>query len=232
MPFEVIGLDADDTLWHSETHFAVTESRFRDLLSHWLEPAETAERLLARERANLAIFGYGIKGFTLSMVETAIEASHGAIDASTIQTIIGWGKEMLAHPVELLPHVPETIDTLRSAGYRLVLITKGDLFHQESKIAESGLADEFEGVEILSEKGPDQYQRVLRRYGVEAPRFAMVGNSVTSDVLPVLRIGGAGVHVPYHVTWAHELHDPDPSLSYPVLESIRELPETLDRLSG
>ncbi len=232
MPIEMIGLDADDTLWHSETHFAVTEERFHDLLSRWLEPAETAGRLLARERSNLAIFGYGIKGFTLSMVETAIEASHGTIDADTIQTIIGWGKEMLAHPVELLPHVPETIDALRAAGYRLVLITKGDLFHQESKIAESGLADSFDGIEILSEKEPDQYRRVLRRYGVDAPRFAMVGNSVRSDVQPVLDIGGVGVHIPYHVTWAHEHHDPDPASSYPVLDSIRQLPETLARMSG
>jgi putative hydrolase of the HAD superfamily len=227
MAITTVGLDADDTLWHSENHFVVTEERFRALLEPWLDASETAERLLARERHNLAVFGYGIKGFTLSMIETAIEASGATIDAASIGRIVDWGKEMLEHPVELLPGVAETVDALRS-DYRLVLVTKGDLFHQESKIAESGLAEYFDAVEILSEKSCEHYARVLHRNRIEPSEFCMVGNSARSDVLPVLELGGRGVHVPYHVTWAHEEVDGDSyDLGYPVLGSITELPSTL-----
>ncbi len=227
MAITTVGLDADDTLWHSENHFVVTEDRFRALLEPWLDPSETAERLLARERHNLAVFGYGIKGFTLSMIETAIEASGATIDASAIGRIVEWGKEMLAHPVELLPGVAETVERLRS-HYRLVLVTKGDLFHQESKIAESGLAEYFEAVEIVSDKSPEHYRRVLQRNRIEPGEFCMVGNSARSDVLPVIELGGRGVHIPYHVTWAHELVvDDSEGPGYPVLGSITELPSTL-----
>ncbi len=231
MAITSIGLDADDTLWHSENHFTVTEERFRELLEPWMPGDQIASRLLEREHDNLRIFGYGIKGFTLSMVETAIEVSGGAIDATTINEIIGWGKEMLSHPVELLPGVSDTIESLLSSGYRLVLITKGDLFHQESKIAESGLADHFAGVEILSEKSPAIYRRVLQRHEIEPHDFVMVGNSVRSDVLPVLELGGHGVHIPYSVTWAHEHVEPDASVAFPVLTSISELPEAVASLS-
>lgn len=233
MVISSIGLDADDTLWHSEQHFTVTEQRFHELVAPWLDPSESAEHLLERERSNLEIFGYGIKGFTLSMIETAITVSGGAIEAAAISRIIGWGKDMLRHPVELLPGVVDTIAELKGRGLRLYLVTKGDLFHQESKIAESGLADHFDGIEILSEKSVDSYRRVLQRHGVEASGFAMVGNSVRSDVLPVIELGGIGVHIPYHVTWGHELDvtgvgsgAPD----FPVLESISQLPGLLDRL--
>ncbi len=231
MAITSIGLDADDTLWHSENHFTVTEERFRDLLEPWLPSDQVASRLIEREHDNLRIFGYGIKGFTLSMVETAIEVSGGTIDARTINEIIGWGKAMLSHPVELLPGVGDTIEQLRSSGYRLVLITKGDLFHQETKIAESGLAEHFDGIEILSEKSPAIYGRVLRRYEIAPADFVMVGNSVRSDVLPVIELGGHGVHIPYAVTWAHEHVEPDPSMDFPVLESISQLPTTVAGLS-
>jgi putative hydrolase of the HAD superfamily len=203
MVISLVGIDADDTLWHSENHFVVTEDRFQNLLEPWLSGDQAAKRLLDRERANLRIFGYGIKGFTLSMIETAIEASAGSISIAAVETIIGWGKDMLTHPVELLPDVAETMNEL-ALTYRLALITKGDLFHQESKIAESGLAELFETVEILSEKAPPNYQRVIDRVGVPASEFVMVGNSVRSDVLPVLELGARAVHVPYHVTWGHE----------------------------
>ncbi|MEL6984012.1 MAG: HAD family hydrolase, partial [Actinomycetota bacterium] len=166
MSISAIGLDADDTLWHSENHFAVTEERFGELMAPWVEGEEAARRLLDRERANLRIFGYGVKGFTLSMIETAVEASDGRVTADAVQQIVDWGKEMMAHPVELLPGVAETIEQLEEA-YRLVLITKGDLFHQETKIAESGLADHFEAIEILSEKSPDQYRKVLERIDID-----------------------------------------------------------------
>ncbi|MDH3294388.1 MAG: HAD family hydrolase [Acidimicrobiia bacterium] len=224
MTIELIGFDADDTLWHSESHFAVTEDRFHALVSPWSEPGETAERLLAHERANLELFGYGVKGFILSMVETAIEVSNSTIPPDAIAQIIGWGKEMMAHPVELIDGVAEVLDEVGSS-YPMVLITKGDLFHQESKVAESGLADRFRRVEILSEKSPDQYRAVLERCGGVAPdQFLMVGNSVRSDVMPVVEIGGRGVHVPYRLTWSHEEVAPgqDPA-GYHRLATIRDL---------
>ncbi len=231
MSISVLGLDADDTLWHSENHFAVTEERFGDLVSPWMEGEEAAARLLERERANLDHFGYGVKGFTLSMIETAIEASDGTIAASALHEIISWGKEMMAHPVELLPGVEETIDNLRS-DYRLVLITKGDLFHQESKIAESGLAEHFEAIEILSEKSPDHYRRVLDRAGAAPSEFLMAGNSLRSDVLPVIDIGGHGVHIPYGILWGHERVDGDlDDVAFHRLEKISELPDLLAELS-
>ncbi len=198
-----IGFDADDTLWHSEHYFAVTEERFRALLAPWSSADEVADKLLQRERANLALFGYGIKGFTLSMIETALEATDGRIPAGAIGEIVEWGKEMLAHPVDLLDDVADTIDRL-AGRYQLLLLTKGDLFHQESKIAESGLADRFDGIEVMSEKGPDDYRRALERHGADPAGFCMVGNSVRSDILPVAEIGGRAIHVPYAITWSHE----------------------------
>lgn len=222
-----IGFDADDTLWHSETYFSLTEDRFRALLAPWCSEEETTDRLLARERDNLAVFGYGIKGFTLSMIETAISASEGAIPVGAIQEIVGWGKEMLEHPVELIDGVDEVLSTV-GQEYRLVLLTKGDLFHQESKIAESGLADRFAGIEVMTEKDPASYQRVLARLGIDPAGFLMVGNSVRSDVLPILEIGGQAVHVPYEITWGYEKVGPaEQSASYVAIEEIGEIPSLL-----
>ncbi|MEM9562973.1 MAG: HAD family hydrolase [Actinomycetota bacterium] len=231
MTITTLGLDADDTLWHSENHFSVTEQRFAELLHPWVAGDEAARRLLDRERANLKIFGYGVKGFTLSMIETAIEASDGAVDAGAVAQIVEWGKEMMAHPVELLPGVAETIEVL-GRSHRLVLITKGDLFHQETKIAESGLAAEFEAIEILSEKSPDSYRRVLGGLGVEPSQFAMVGNSLRSDVLPVIDIGGRGIHIPYSILWGHEhVEDAPEDPRFHQLDRFAELPELLDELT-
>ncbi len=233
MSITLIGFDADDTLWHSESHFALTEDRFQAMVRPWSPPDVTAERLLNRERANLEIFGYGVKGFVLSMIETAIEVSENAIPVAAIEQIIQWGKEMMAHPVELLDGVETVIDQL-NGNYRTVIITKGDLFHQESKIAESGLADRFDHIEILSEKSPDNYRGVLHRCGeTPARQFVMVGNSVRSDVLPVVEIGGHGVHVPYQVTWGHEVvADPPADADWHQLPSLLQLPELVARLSG
>lgn len=228
MTVTLVGLDADDTLWHSESHFAVTEERFRSLLEPWLDPAEADQRLLDRERHNLRLFGYGIKGFTLSMIETAIEASDRQLPLGAVETIIGWGKEMLDHPVELLPGIADVLSTLRQR-YRLALITKGDLFHQESKIAESGVADLFESIDILSEKSPAHYQRVVDRLDVVPAEFVMVGNSVRSDVLPVVEMGGRAVHVPYPVTWGHE-HVEDAIGDWQEISAIGELPALLASL--
>ena len=222
-----MGFDADDTLWHSESHFAVTEQRFRDLLRPWLPPADVAGRLLERERANLEIFGYGVKGFTLSMIETAIEVSEGTLPAAAVQELIRWGKELMSHPVELLDGVAETLAEL-AGGHRLVLVTKGDLFHQESKVAESGLAPLFDQVEIVSEKSPDTYRRIVAGCGARVEEFVMVGNSLRSDVLPVVEIGARAVHVPYGITWAHEAVElTDDQVSWARIDSLRQLPAVL-----
>lgn len=232
MTITTLGLDADDTLWHSESHFAVSEQRFRELVSPWISSEEASAKLLERERTNLDVFGYGVKGFTLSMVETAIEASDGKIHIEAVQEIIDWGKEMMDHPVELLPGVQDVLDTLKGQ-YRLVLITKGDLFHQESKIAESGLADRFEQIEIISEKSPEHYREILGRAGVSPQEFVMAGNSLRSDVLPVVEIGAHGVYIPYGITWGHEkVEDAAADGSWHHLDAIDQLPGLLDELNS
>jgi putative hydrolase of the HAD superfamily len=227
---DVLAFDGDDTLWHNEGIFAGTQERFRELLAPWVEPDVIMERLLATERRNLELFGYGVKGFMLSMVETAIEVSDGNVSARVLQTILDLGKEMIAHPVELIDGVAEVVPTL-AATYRLVLVTKGDLFHQESKVARSGLADLFERVEIVGEKDEPTFRRILRVADVEPERFVMVGNSVRSDVLPVLALGGRAVHVPYHLTWELEhAEPPEHHDGYWTIDTLRELPAVLATL--
>jgi len=225
---DTIAFDGDDTLWHNESLFSMTQDRFRALLAHAADPAEIDRRLLEAERRNLAVYGYGIKGFVLSMIETAVEVTDGRVAGRDIQTLIDFGKTMLQHPVELLDGVAEVVEALHGRC-RLLLITKGDLFDQESKIARSGLAERFDAVEIVSEKDPETYRRILERHGVEPGRFVMVGNSVRSDVLPVLAVGGHAVHVPYAVTWAHEVAEP-PAEGYRRIDSLRELPGLLAAL--
>ena len=206
MPVEVVAFDGDDTLWHSETLFSVTHERFCELLCDHAEVDDLTSRMLATERKNLEIFGYGVKGYVLSMIETAIEVSGGTVTAAEIQELLDAGKAMLRHPTELLDGVRLVVEQL-SGSHRLVLVTKGDLFHQESKLAASGLGELFERIEIVSEKDERTYTRVLDVLGVEPDRFVMVGNSLRSDVLPVVALGGRAVHVPYVVDWAHELVD-------------------------
>ena len=223
-----VGLDADDTLWHSENRFHEAHQRYHQLLSRHVELSvdELEARMLATERRNLRLFGYGAKGFTLSLIETAIEVTSGSIPASDITEIIAFGKDLLDHPVDLLPGVRQTIERLEHAGLRLVLVTKGDLWHQEAKVASSGIADRFDGVEIVSEKDPATYSRILRRHGVEPGEFCMVGNSVRSDVLPVLDIGGKALHVPYEFLWAHEaVEGAEHDDRFLTLRSIREVPD-------
>ncbi len=225
---DVIAFDGDDTLWHNETLFSVTQEKFRALLRPYVEEADIDASLLATEKRNLALFGYGIKGFTLSMIETAIEVSGGRVETTDIQRLIDYGKSMLDHPVELLDGVSEIVDSLRQ-HYRLMLITKGDLFDQESKIARSGLADLFWKIEIVSEKDPATYRRLFNAHDIAPEEFLMVGNSVKSDILPVLEVGGRAVHVPYHVTWEHEHADPLAAAqhAFRTLDSLLELPTLL-----
>jgi putative hydrolase of the HAD superfamily len=198
---EVIAFDGDDTLWHSESVFAMTHEKFRELLEPYAAGPDVDAQLLATEAANLKLFGYGVKAFTLSMIETAIQLSGGRVGAADIQTILDAGKAMLAHPVQLLDGVDKVIDDL-SGRYRLMVVTKGDLFHQESKLARSGLADRFWKVAIVAEKDELTYRRLCNEHGIDPSRLLMVGNSVQSDVLPVVALGGRAVHVPYAITWA------------------------------
>ena len=201
--FDLIAFDADDTLWHNETLFTLTQSGFRDLLAPNLLRPWTGAELYATELRNLQHFGYGIKGFTLSMIETAIELTGGAVPAAVIRQIIDLGKAMLVAPVELLEHVAEVIPALAAVA-PLLLITKGDLFDQEMKIARSGLADHFRDIEIVSDKTQQSYSALLAKYGVLPERFLMVGNSLRSDIVPVIALGGRAVYIPYQITWAHE----------------------------
>lgn len=223
----VIGLDADDTLWQNESFFADAQATFAEILAPW-GGDDTLARHDATERRNLELFGYGVKGYTLSMIETALEVSDGRIGGREVSALLELGKEMLRHPVDLLPGVPETVAALADS-YRLVLITKGDLNHQEQKIARSGLADRFERVEIVTEKDEATYRSILGRVGVPPESFCMVGNSVRSDVLPVVAIGGRAVHIPHEITWSHEEVD-EPGPDFTTLATLRELPGWLAKL--
>ena len=229
---ELVAFDGDDTLWHNESVFSMTQSRFADLMEPYVEDADLDERLFATEMRNLRLFGYGVKSFTLSMIETAIELSHGRVAAHEIQAIIDAGRGMLEHPVELLEGVEDAIDGV-SRRYPVMLITKGDLFDQESKLARSGLGDRFEAVEIVAEKDETAYRRILNQQGVPADRFVMVGNSGRSDILPTLALGAWAVHVPYPLLWTHE-HVDDHRLvaheRYRRIESLAELVDELDHL--
>lgn len=202
-----IGFDADDTLWHNERVFQLTQGRFTELLAAHAGPDQLSERLLAAERRNTGHYGFGVKGFTLSMIETAIEVSEGRVPAMVISEIIAAGREMLAHPIELLPSARAAIEAL-AGRYRLVLVTKGDLLDQERKLAQSGLGDLFDAVEIVSDKRAGIYRTVFQRHGTGAAEGLMVGNSLKSDVIPMLEAGGWAVHVPHDLTWALEAAEP------------------------
>lgn len=202
----VIAFDADDTLWHNEGYFRETEKAFRALLASYHDESWIQDRLFETETRNLAHYGYGVKSFVLSMIETAIQLTEGRITAFEIEKILAMGREMLDHPVSLLPHVKECLEAL-SGKAPLWVITKGDLLDQESKLARSGLGDGFELMEVMSEKTPEGYRRLLELHGVPPASFLMVGNSVKSDILPVLALGGRAVHIPYEETWEHEKVD-------------------------
>ncbi|WP_210529356.1 HAD family hydrolase [Rubellimicrobium arenae] len=200
-----IGFDADDTLWHNERFFRVTEDRFAELLASHAEGEGLRARLLEAERRNLGIYGFGIKGFVLSMIETAIDATQGRVPATTLGEILAMGREMLAHPIDLLPQAREAVEAAAREG-EVVLITKGDLLDQERKLAQSGLGDLFDAVEIVSDKTPATYLRIFARHG--GRHAMMVGNSLKSDVIPALAAGAWGIHVPHGPIWALEAAEP------------------------
>ena len=233
MSLPILGFDADDTLWHNETIFQLSHQRFAELLGDHAEPDRLIERLEATERRNLRLYGYGIKGFTLSMIETALAVSDAALPATVVAELLAIGRDMLAHPVEPLPGVAETLDALDAAGHRMVLITKGDLLDQEQKIARSGLAERFEAIEIVSEKTAATYARIFSRLGAGEGEAVMIGNSVVSDILPALQAGYWGFHIPYHVTWTHEQAEVPPDAPrHRLLAAIGEVPTEIAAAFG
>ena len=220
-----IGFDADDTLWHNETVFRLTQDRFADLLRDHAEPGHLAERLLAAERRNIRHYGFGVKGFVLSMIETALEVTENRVPGEIVATLMEAGREMLSHPVELLDGAEETVRAL-AASHALVLITKGDLLDQERKLAESGLGELFDGVEIVSDKTPGTYRRAFARHADGADRALMVGNSMRSDVLPALEAGAWGVFCPSEIEWALEAAEPPAEAPrYRRIERLDALPD-------
>ena len=226
----MVGFDADDTLWRSEDYFHAAQGEFERIVGCHVDLGDTGlrERLYAVEKGNIAVFGYGVKGMALSMVEAAVDITEGRIPARDLHRIVQIAKDMLRHPVELLPGVREAVEAV-AAEHAVVLITKGDLFHQEAKVRDSGLSSLFRRIEIVSEKDAGTYARLLDEFRIPADRFVMVGNSLRSDIVPVLRLGGWGVHVPYHLTWAHE-NEADDVSGHPRLRhvaSAAELPLAL-----
>ena len=217
-----IGFDADDTLWQNEQFFRLTEQRFAGLLSDFAEPDHLTERLLEAEKRNLAVYGFGIKGFTLSMIETAIQVTGGRVPAEVIEKILAAGREMLSHPVETLPHAKEALERIADS-HRILLITKGDLFDQERNLAQSGLGELYDGVEIVSDKKRKTYERIFAEHGDGPERAMMVGNSLKSDVVPAIEAGGWGVHVPHELTWV--LEHVEPQLDAPRFRAIDNLGE-------
>ncbi|HEY8595901.1 MAG TPA: HAD family hydrolase [Devosiaceae bacterium] len=231
MPLTAIGFDADDTLWHNERFFRWTTQRFVELLDGHAEPDHVSGRLLDAERRNIRHYGFGIKGFTLSMIETAIEVSGGEVPSGVIGEILALGRDMLAHPVETLPHAAETLEVLASS-HRLILITKGDLFDQERKLAQSGLGDFFTEVEIVSDKTAHTYARIFSGAGDGAENSLMVGNSLRSDVIPAIEAGAWGVHVPHENTWALEHAEaPLEALRFRQIDDLGGLVELVEEIS-
>ena len=200
---KVIGFDADDTLWVNETYFREAEKKFTNLLSQYETPNKIDQELFRMEMDNLPLYGYGVKAFTLSMVESALELSNYNISTKTIESILNIGKDMLNKPVELLEGVEEVLKVL-SKKYRLILATKGDLLDQEQKLEKSGLTDYFHHIEVLSDKKEDNYSKLLNHLDINPSEFLMIGNSLKSDILPLVNIKAHAINVPFHTTWAHE----------------------------
>ena len=232
-PFDVIAFDADDTLWHNERIYAGVQASFARLLSPY-HPKEVVEaRLYQTETRNIKFFGYGIKSFTLSMIETAVELTEGTISSKEIQAIIDLGKGMLGAEVELLEHTDGTIAQL-AASYRLMVITKGDLQDQQTKIARSGLGQYFQYIEVVNDKTRDIYSQLLRKLSIQPERFLMVGDSLRSDILPILELGGQAVYIPYQITWLHESAEipPQDTPGFHQIENLGRLPGLLEQLAA
>ena len=222
---DLVCFDADDTLWHNLIHFDRSERAFGEMFSNYMSAADATKILMNSEAANLKFYGFGTKSFTLSMIEAAITISGGKVAAEVIAKLIAMGRDMLDHEIELLPHVEETLKALHG-DFKLLLITKGDLHHQERKILGSGLAHYFEGLEVVSDKTPATYKKLCARYGGKVSRTLMAGNSIRSDVLPMIHAGGYGVYVPFEITWEHE-HEDVPA-NTPRFFEVKDLRDVVD----
>jgi putative hydrolase of the HAD superfamily len=229
-PVSVIGFDADDTLWQNEQYYKLTESHFRSLLADYAEGDHVSDRLLEAEKHNLAHYGFGIKGFTLSMIETALEITEGRAPSSVISEILAIGRDLLSHPVECLPHARDALDAL-AGKYFLVLITKGDLFDQERKLAQSGLGDYFDAVEIVSDNTATTYRRIFGKHGEGPERAMMIGNSLKSDIVPAIAAGAWGVFVPHELTWVLEHVDkPEEAPRFREIPDLGHVPDLVANL--
>lgn len=226
-----IAFDADDTLWRNEDIFIHAQDEFIKLLLPYHEESYIRSHLAEIQVSNLENFGYGVKGFTLSMIETAIELTEGRVSGSEIHEIIQLAKCMLASPVELLPNIETVLQELKGK-FKLLVITKGDLLDQESKLARSGIADYFDIIEVVSEKTEEAYRQILERHKISTEQFLMVGNSLKSDILPILDLGAQAVHIPYHSTWEHEQVAEDTLSNYPQLQSLKGVSELSDWLKS
>ena len=226
---KVIGFDADDTLWVNETYFRDAEQEFAKLLSQFETPNKIDQELFKMEMKNLPVYGYGVKGFVLSMVEMAIELSNGTVSNKVISKILDIGKDMINKDVELLEGVEEVLQNL-SSKYKLIVATKGDLLDQERKLEKSGLLDHFHHIEVLSDKKEANYSKLLNHLDINPTEFLMVGNSLKSDILPLINIKSKAIHVPFHTTWAHEevSVNKNQSEQYHTVNSLLELPELLN----
>jgi len=225
---KVIGFDADDTLWVNETYFRDTEEKFAELLDGYETKNKIDQELFKMEMANLESYGYGIKGFMLSMIESALDLSNNKVPQQTISEILNLGKKMIAHPVELLDGVEQVLSKL-AGKYRLIVLTKGDLLDQERKLDKSGLSKYFHHVEVLSDKKENNYSNLLEHLNIDVNEFLMIGNSLKSDVLPILNIGAKAVHVPFHTTWAHEMVAEDEMVNNHLkLNNIKDILKYLD----
>ncbi|MEN8704079.1 MAG: HAD family hydrolase [Polaribacter sp.] len=225
---KVIAFDADDTLWVNETYFRDAEAQFAQLLSKYETKNKIDQELFKKEIENLPLYGYGIKGFVLSMIECAIELSNTSVNPKTIEEILNIGKEMLEKPIELLEGVEEVLQSLHGT-YKLIVATKGDLLDQERKLEKSNLLHYFHHIEVMSDKKEEDYKKLLKHLEIDPSELLMIGNSLKSDVLPLLAIGASAVHIPFHTTWVHEqVSDKEAShQNYVTLNNIKELPSIL-----
>lgn len=230
--FDIIAFDADDTLWHNETLYTAALDGLKLLLASYAPPEQVAHTLFETEMRNLAYYGYGIKSYALSMIETAIEVSAGKMDGQGVLQVIGLARDMLDAEIQLFDHALQVITRL-SAVYPLMLITKGDLLDQQRKLARSGLKPCFHYVEIVTDKTPESYAALLERYHINPARFLMVGDSLRSDILPVIALGGCAIHIPYHITWAHEHIDltDEQRQHFYKLDHLGQLPDLIENLS-
>lgn len=231
--FDIIAFDADDTLWNNEIHYLNAREQFIQLCADYEDPHLAGRELDKIEINNLSYYGYGIKSFALSMIETAVKVSRGKLDAEKISEIIAITKNMLDARIELLDHVPETLDAL-SQRYALMLITKGDPSEQQRKINRSGLSKYFRYVEIIGEKTIETYRTIFEKYQIDPSRFLMIGNSLKSDILPVLTLGGKAIYIPHPHTWAHEMVDEDQGrdAGYIQVDHIGQVNQVIDNLIG